>query len=178
MKPNTILFVIIAIQSHWKFLLANVIKCNTKSGSDGICKPISECSFLKELLSNSESDLFDLTPCIETKKDRFGIIGEFCCPLTKPSNNSSQDSYLSKSCCKLVKLKEQLKPKLIDFGEHSMSEVGVKAGKLPFIAQIILDETFLGTGALVSEKFVLTSAHIVYALQTLPTIKLGKVKFF
>lgn len=173
---KSILIVFIAIQFQLKFTIADFSSsCKTKSGSDGICKPISECSILRDLLSNSNTDLFDLTPCIISKRDRIGIIGEFCCPLTKPSNNSSQDSYLSESCRKLVELKEQLKPKLIDFSKNSMSAVGVKAGELPFIAQIILDETFLGAGALVSEKFVLTSAHIVHALQSLPTIKLGKV---
>lgn len=147
-------------------------KCTTKSGSDGNCKPIIDCL---NLLNDSDGDFADLTPC--TSSD-VGIIGEFCCPLTR-SNISSRDSYLSESCRKLVQLKEQLNPKLIDFGMNSMpSSVGVKVGELPFMAQIIeSDESkYLGAGALISEKFVLTSAHIVFGLQKLPTVRLGKVR--
>lgn len=137
--------------------------CMTKLGLAGTCRPITECESLTELLN--VGDLTDLTPC-----EFDGSVGFFCCPL-QPKNSPS--STLSRSCLKLVDLKERLTPNLTNYNENSST---VATGELPHMAQVMFSEKgFVGAGALISEKFVLTSAHIVYVRLSMPFVRLGKV---
>lgn len=135
--------------------------CMTKQGLTGKCRPITECESLTERLNIG--DLTDLTPC-----DFDGSVGFFCCPLQHKNTSSSS---LSQSCLKLVDLKERLTPNLSNYNESTSA-----TGELPHMAQVMFSEKgFVGAGALISEKFVLTSAHIVYFRRSLPFVRLGKV---
>lgn len=137
--------------------------CTTKLGFSGTCKPITECSYVTDLLNSG--DFADLSPC-----DFDGTVGVFCCP-TDHSNRKS--SHLNKSCRKLINLKEQLMPNIVSY--HEKSSI-ISVGELPHMAQVMFPEKgFVGSGALVSERFVLTAAHIVYTRRSLPTVRLGKV---
>lgn len=136
--------------------------CTTKLGLSGTCESITECDYAMGLLNSG--DISDLTSC-----DFDGTVGVFCCP--KDYSNST--SHLNKSCQKLLNLKDQLLPNIVP---HSENSTMISVGEFPHMAQVMLPERgFVGSGALVSEKFVLTAAHIVYARRSLPTVRLGKV---
>lgn len=138
--------------------------CTTKLGLIGSCKPITECEYLTDLLNLG--DFSDLTSC-----DFDGSVGVFCCPLQH--KNATNSSNLSQSCQKLVDLKEQLTPNLTSYNENSST---ISIGELPHMVQVMFPEKgFVGAGALISEKFVLTSAHVVYVRQSLPFVRLAKV---
>jgi hypothetical protein len=137
--------------------------CTTKLGLVGSCKPIIECEYLTDLLNLG--DFSDLTSC-----DFDGSVGVFCCPLQR---KTATNSNLRQSCLKLIKLKEKLKPNLKTYNEVSSI---ISIGELPHIAQVMFPEKgFVGAGALISEKFVLTSAHVVYVRRNMPFVRLGKV---
>ena len=159
---QTIVKVFVILVAKVSLTLAS--SCTTKSGLVGICKPITECFYLTELLSAS-GDFSDLTPCNSN-----GTVGVFCCPLNHLSVNHS---VLSKPCQRIMELNDSLKPSIVRLTKSTL----VSFGELPFIAQIIFPEKgFVGTGALVSEKFVLTAAHVVYIRKSMPTVRLGKVR--
>jgi len=135
--------------------------CTTKAGQSGVCESISDCPFLLDLLNSG--DLSDLTTC-----DSDGSVGIFCCPQT----NFTQIAN-SKSCQRIVDLRDQLKPELSEYKSNSTT---ASVGEVPFVAQIFLAEKgFVGVGALISERFVLTAAHVVYRRLSLPSVRLGKV---
>lgn len=137
--------------------------CTTKLGLSGTCKPITECTYVTDLLNSG--DITDLTPC-----DFDGTVGVFCCPTDYSNSTSSQ---LCKSCLKLMTLKDQLMPSMSNYNEKSST---ISVGELPHMAQVMFPEKgFVGSGALISERFVLTAAHIVYTRRSLPTVRLGKV---
>jgi hypothetical protein len=137
--------------------------CATKLGLSGTCEPITECEYITNLLNLG--DLSDLTPC-----EFDGSVGVFCCPA---NHKNSTKSSLSRSCQKLVALKERLTPSLAVYNEKSPT---ISIGELPFMAQVMFPEKgFVGAGVLVSDKFVLTSAHVVYFRRSIPVVRLGKV---
>lgn len=137
--------------------------CTTKLGLIGSCKPITDCEYITDLL-NLE-DFSDLTPC-----DFDGSVGVFCCPL---QHKNATISHLSQSCQKLVDLKERLTPNLISYNENSSK---ISIGELPHMVQVMFPQKgFVGAGVLISEKFVLAAAHIVFNRLSLPFVRLGKV---
>lgn len=137
--------------------------CTTKSGLVGTCKSITDCLYLTDMLN--AGDLNDLTSC-----DLDGTVGVFCCPLNQAS---AIQPTLSESCRKILDLKQQLLPNLIDYGARS-SETSTR--ELPFMVQVMFPEKgFVAAGALISEKFVLTSARAVFVRRSMPIVRLGKV---
>lgn len=140
------------------------LPCMTKLGLIGNCKPITKCEYLTDLLNLG--DFSDLTSC-----DFDGSVGVFCCPVIH--KNALNSSNLSQSCQKLVDLKERLTPNLTSYNEKSSK---ISIGELPHMVQVMFPEKgFVGAGALISEKFVLTSAHVVFVRLSLPFVRLGKV---
>lgn len=138
--------------------------CSTKSGKQGTCKPISECLSIITQFESYEG-FSDLTPCNSKSNDR-----QFCCP---PTNKNSNSSEFNKLCENVKKLKRQLNPKIRAYNKNTTS---VATGELPFIAQIIFSKRgIVGLGVLISETFVLTSAHILCRKRDKPIVRLGKV---
>lgn len=126
--------------------------CETKHGIKGTCIPITDCPHLTELLN--AGDVSDLTNCHFD-----GIIGLFCCPTT---NISSTNLRVTESCKRIIERRD-----------HDGINV---ASATSFMAQIFLLESgYVGSGVLVSELFILTSANIVYTRRSMPTVRLGKV---
>jgi hypothetical protein len=155
------LFVMLLMRSS--IILSLEAPCTTKLSFDGVCKPITDCLYLMDLLN--AGDFGDLTSC-----DFDGSVGVFCCPSIY---SNSTPSSISESCQKIIKLKEQLRVNTTSYDQKSSS---ISTGKFPHMAQVILPgKGFVGAGALISEKFVLTSAHIVFIRRSLPIVRLGKV---
>lgn len=141
---------------------ASASACITKSGVIGTCKVITECEAITENLNSG--DFGDLTPCEFT-----GSIGIFCCPSIAPQIHSQ----LTNSCQKIHRMREQLRPSIAKYDKNSAFS---SVNELSFMAQIFLPQKgFVGSGVLISESFVLTSAHIVYARRSMPHVRLGKV---
>lgn len=144
--------------------IASEVPCSTKLGFRGSCLPITDCPYVTELFKSD--DLNDLTPC-----ESDGSVGYFCCP--SRNSSSSTPSFLSESCRKMLKMKEQLTPNITSYDEKSLT---VSIGELPHMVQVMFPEKgFVGAGVLISEKFALTSAHVVYVRRSMPIIRLGKV---
>lgn len=138
--------------------------CVMKLGLVGVCKPITVCLYLTEMLN--AGDFSDLTPC-----DLDGTVGVFCCPT---SQTNATQLTLSETCQKIMDLKQQLQPNFVDY--DAMSSVST-IRELPFMAQIMfIEKGFVGAGALISEKFVLTSARVVFVRRSMPIVRLGRVK--
>lgn len=131
--------------------------CVTKFGVVGTCKAITEC---ESILDN----LNDLSPC-----DFDGSIGIFCCP----NSLNPMHENITKSCRKNLKMREQLQPNIVNYDKDSMTS---SISELPHMVQVIFSEKgFVGAGVLLSENFVLTSAHIIYVRTSMPVVRLGKV---
>lgn len=139
--------------------------CTTKLGHEGTCEPITECEYITNLLDLG--DLTDLTPC-----ESDGSVGVFCCPMSHQNINKKT---LTKSCRKIIDLKQRLKPNRVSYNVNSPTS---SIAELPHMAQVMFPEKgFVGAGVLVSEKFVLTSAHVVYSRRSMPIVRLGKVNW-
>lgn len=139
--------------------------CATKSGLVGVCKPITDCLYLTEMLN--AGDFSDLTSC-----DLDGTVGVFCCPTNQI--NATQ-MVLSASCQKILEMKQQLLPNFVEYDAMSLIS---SIQELPFMAQIMFPEKgFVGAGALISEKFVLTSARVVFVHRSMPIVRLGRVSW-
>lgn len=139
--------------------------CTTKLGLSGTCQPITDCDYLTSLLNLG--DFSDLTPC-----ESDGSVGVFCCPL---NHDISTEPAFCKSCQKIIDLKERLSPNLKTYNENSTK---ISTAELPHMAQVIFPEKgFVGAGVLISEKFVLTSANVVYTRRSIPVVRLGKVNW-
>lgn len=137
--------------------------CATKSGLVGTCEPITDCLYLTEMLN--AGDFSDLTSC-----DLDGTVGVFCCPTNQ---TNSPQSTLSESCRKILELKQQLLPNFVEYDTTS-SVSSIR--ELPFMAQVVFPKKgFVGAGALISEKFVLTSARVVFVRRSMPIVRLGRV---
>lgn len=141
--------------------LALNVPCSTKKGFIGTCRPITDCDYISDQLENN-GDFTDLTPCSSN-----GTVGIFCCP-ENPSSEAPGES-----CRKIIKLKQQLLPNITSYNKQSKT---VATSELPFMVQVMFPEKgFVGAGVLISEKFVLSSAHIVFIRQSMPTVRIGKV---
>lgn len=161
MKYSTVILVMTLVVS---INSADEAPCVTKSGLVGTCKPITQCLFITDLLN--EGNFGDLTAC----DVHDGSVGIFCCPM---NNTNKSNSNINESCLKILNLKEQLAPKVTQYDGKSSR---VTVGELPFMAQIFFPEKgFVGSGALISEKFVVSAAHVVYVRRSLPIVRLGKV---
>lgn len=137
--------------------------CATKSGLVGVCKPITDCFYLTEMLN--AGDFSDLTSC-----DLGGTVGVFCCPTIQ--TNTTHTNF-SESCRKILQLRQQLLPNFVDYDATS-SVPSIQ--ELPFMAQVMFPKKgFVGAGALISEKFVLTSARVIFVRQSMPIVRLGRV---
>ena len=131
--------------------------CTLKSGIVGTCKPITECDVILTALYSHA--LSHLQSCKFT-----GEIGIYCCPIS----SSKISSKLTHSCQKIIKTKEVLRINSTKYDRES--------SMFPFMTQIFIsDKGFVGSGVLLSEKFVLTSAHAVYVRRSMPIVRLGMV---
>ncbi|KAG5683201.1 hypothetical protein PVAND_012497 [Polypedilum vanderplanki] len=137
------------------------LHCITKTGHEGTCKSITDCEAFNQNLN--EDDINDMSPC-----DFDGSIGIYCCPnFVHPLL-----PQLTKSCNKTLRIKDQMKPHFADFNENSKIS---SINELPFMVQVmLLEKGFVGSGVLINEKFVLTSAHAVYFRKSMPICRFGK----
>lgn len=155
--------IIIFTCCHMMIQSATPNPCITNLGLNGTCMPITDCRYVTDQLN--AGDLRDLTPC-ETD----GTVGIFCCPTDVKVNSEIK---FSESCKQIITLKDQLNPKMTKYRENVSN---ISTGELPFMVQVHFpNKGLVGAGALISEKFVLTSAHIVYVRLSMPFVRLGKV---
>ena len=141
----------------FKLCLAVNKTCILKSQAVGICMPITECDIILETLSSG--DLSYLQSCQFT-----GEIGIYCCPL---HSSETVIPKLAPLCQKSIQIEKKLR-----INNTEVSSIA----ELSFMVQILLREKdFVSAGVLLSEKFVLTSAHTVYVRRSMPIVRLGKV---